>query len=315
MIGSASIVSQQTFKRRSNMLTTSTSAYNYRAILDAAHKINWQVKDIIGDDKTLDFTKPFLPESLAQVQQIQCLSASEKLILNQIRGNSYLYLFGVVEEFIVPLVLNHIQRLGTTEVMATQAFLCFAEEEGKHIQLFREFSKAFQAGFGRPCPCIGPAKDIGDAVLQHSALGVALIVLHIEWMTQQHYLNSVRDQQDLDPQFCSLLKHHWLEEAQHAKLDTLMVETIAQTLDRAAIQQGIKDYFAIKEFLNSGLLMQVQLDIESLQMATGRILTETEKSEIQTIQTQAYRWTFLESGATHPNFVQTFDALNAATGN
>ncbi|HEY9629309.1 MAG TPA: hypothetical protein V6C84_18560 [Coleofasciculaceae cyanobacterium] len=109
------------------------------------------------------------------------------------------------------------------------------------------------------------------------------------------------------------MKHHWLEEAQHAKLDTLMVKSIAQKLDKAAIQQGIEDYLAIGEFLEGGLMMQVQLDIESLQTATGRVLTEAEKSEIEIAQAQAYRWTFLESGMTHPNFAQTLDELKSAS--
>ena len=39
------------------------------------------------------------------------------------------------------------------------------------------------------------------AVLSHSPLGVALVILGIEWMTQKHYLESVRDDEDLDPQF------------------------------------------------------------------------------------------------------------------
>jgi hypothetical protein len=300
------------------MTTPPVYPYSYQAILNAAHKVTWQVEDLIGGDKLLDFTKPFLPETLAGVQGIECLNAQEKLILNQLRANSYLHLFGVVEEFIVPLVLEHIQQIGTDDILATQAFLCFAEEEGKHIQLFRQFEAAFQAGFAHPCACIGPAKAIADAVLKYSPLGVALAVLQIEWMTQRHYLDSVKehqvqDHQELDPQFCSLLKHHWLEEAQHVKLDTLMVKSIAQKLDKAAIQQGIEDYLAIGEFLEGGLMMQVQLDIESLQTATGRVLTEAEKSEIENAQAQAYRWTFLESGMTHPNFAQTLDELKAAS--
>ncbi|HEY9659005.1 MAG TPA: hypothetical protein V6C65_11175, partial [Allocoleopsis sp.] len=264
----------------------------------------------IGGDKCLDFTKPFLPESLAGVQSISCLNHTEKLILNQIRGNSYLYLFGVVEEFIVPLILEHIQQIGTEDILATQAFLCFAEEEGKHIHLFRRFAEEFKAGFGSPCGVIGPAKAIADAVLKHHPLGIALVILQIEWMTQRHYLDSVQNNQTLDPQFCSLLKHHWLEEAQHAKLDTLMVGAMVQKLDDAEIQKGIEDYFAIGAFLDGGLMMQVQMDIESLQTVLGRTFTEAEKQEIQTAQEQAYRWTFLGSGMNHPNFIKTLSELS-----
>ncbi len=54
-------------------------------------------------------------------------------------------------------------------------------------------------------------------------------------MTQRHYLESVSDDQALDPQFKSLLRHHWMEEAQHAKLDTLMVEALAEAAGRREI--------------------------------------------------------------------------------
>ncbi len=294
------------------MVTTLSTPYSYKTTLEAAHKVTWRVEDIIGGDKRLDFAKPFMPEALAGVESITCLNSAEKLVLNQIRGNSYLYLFGVVEEFIVPLVLQHLQNIGTEDIVATQAFLCFAEEEGKHINLFRRFEQEFKAGFGTPCSCIGPAKAISEGVLKHHPLGVALAILQIEWMTQHHYLDSIQGDQGLDPLFCSLLKHHWLEEAQHAKLDTLMVETMVQNLDDVEIQKGIEAYFEVGEFLAGGLMMQVQLDIESLQIAIGRTFTDAEKQEIQVAQEKAYGWTFWGSGLTHPNFLRVLGELSEA---
>ena len=115
----------------------SASANPYASILKDAAKVNWQVQDLIGEDKALDFTKPFLPEPLAHTEAIACLNATERLKLNQIRGNSYLQLFGLVEEFILPLVVEHVKAIGCDRIEATQAYLCFAEEESKHIHLFR----------------------------------------------------------------------------------------------------------------------------------------------------------------------------------
>ncbi|MDM9382394.1 hypothetical protein QUB80_16960 [Chlorogloeopsis sp. ULAP01] len=286
--------------------------YTYESTLKDAYKVNWRVEDLIGNDKRLDFTKPFLPDALAGVKAITCLNQQEKLILNQIRGNSYLHLFGVVEEFILPLVIDHVQQTGYEDMQATQAFLHFAEEESKHIRLFRRFAEEFELGFGTKCNCIGPAKEIAEAVLKHSQLGVALVTLHIEWMTQHHYLDSVRNNQAeaLDPQFCSLLRHHWMEEAQHARLDTLMVKHIAQELDFKGIETGINDYVAIVNLLDGGLKAQVQLDIESLSLATGRILNKPERQQIQAAQEKFYRWTFIGSGMTHPNFVQVVGELS-----
>src|SRR5215471_239974 len=240
--------------------------YDYKSNLETSLRINWKIEDVIGG-RTLDYRKPFLPDALAGVAGIRCLSAKEKLKLNQIRGYTYLYLFGLVEEF--------------------------------------------EKGFGTPCAAIGPAKDIAAAILKHSRLGVFLTTLHIEWFTQRHYIESVRDNaaEGLDPLFCSLLKHHWLEESQHAKLDTLVVDKLADSVGPEQIEAAVDDYMDIGKMLDGGLAAQIQLDLESLQKAIGRTLSSDEKAEIVAAQTRAYRWTFLLSGMTHPNFDKSLREL------
>ncbi|NEP16950.1 MAG: hypothetical protein F6J97_08580 [Leptolyngbya sp. SIO4C1] len=291
------------------------ATYSFESALKLAAKVNWQVEDIIGGDQQLNFAQRFLPETLANVSGIHCLNDAEKLKLNQIRGNSYLHLFGLVEEFIVPTVIGHLKTNGLTDITAAQALLHFAEEESKHIRLFRQFAKAFERGFGSRCECIGPAHEIAAAIAQHSPLGVMLIILYIEWMTQYHYLESVRNNsfESLDAQFCSLLRHHWLEEAQHTGLDTLMLEQLAQTLSPTEIETGIEDFFKIVAFLNGGLMAQAQLDIASLERATERTFTEAEKAEIQAIQQPSYQWAFIGSGITHRNFVQVFNTIGPSS--
>jgi len=83
--------------------------YTYAAALAASQRINWRVEDIIGGEKRLDFDKPFMPEALARIAPLDSLSAREKLLLNQIRGHGYLYQFGLVEEFILPFLLDHMR--------------------------------------------------------------------------------------------------------------------------------------------------------------------------------------------------------------
>src|SRR5262249_55696504 len=153
--------------------------------------------------------KPFMPESLAMVEPLEFLTREEKLILNQIRGNTYLCIFGLVEEFILPFVMDQARAdLEQHDDYATRALLKFAGEEAKHIQLFKRFRQDFQDGFGTECPVIGPPSAIANAILAHDPLGVALTTLHIEWMVQRHYIDSIKDDKELDRQFKSLLKHH-----------------------------------------------------------------------------------------------------------
>jgi hypothetical protein len=287
--------------------------FSYQECLAASQKVNWRVEDLIGNDKRLDFTKPFLPESLARVGPLSFLTDEERLALNHIRGHGYLYIFGLVEEFIEPFVVDHARRGPEDDDYRVRAFLQFAAEEAKHIHLFKRFRAAFERGFGSTCDVIGPPHEIARAVLAHHPLSVALVILHIEWMTQRHYVDSVKDDQDLDPQFKSLLKHHWMEEAQHAKLDTLMVETMAKDCSEDEIAQAIEGYVAIGGLLDGGLAQQVVFDLEALTRATGRVFTEAEREEFTAVQQQATRWTFLGSGMTHENFLTTVESLRPGT--
>jgi hypothetical protein len=282
--------------------------YDYQTNLEASLRINWRIEDVIGG-RQFDYSKPFLPDSLAGVKGIRCLNAKEKLKLNQIRGYTYLYTFGLVEEYILPSVVEHTETAVHGDDYEIRALLRFAEEEAKHIQLFKWFVREFEKGFGTPCATIGPAKDIAAAILKHSRLGVFVTTLHIEWMSQRHYVDSVKGNPDLDPLFCSLLKHHWLEEAQHAKLDALIIDKIASSLTSEEIESAVQDYMSIGKLLDDGLAAQVQLDLASLSKAIGRTLSDSEKAEIAQAQIQAYRWTFLVSGMTHPNFDRTLREL------
>ena len=239
------------------------SNYSYQGALEASERINWRVEDIIGGEKKLDFTKPFMPESLAQVKQLSFLTAAEQRTLNQIRGHEYLSMFGLVEEFILPYVVDHARLQLSGDDYRVRALLQFAGEEAKHIHLFKRFREEFEAGFGSKCDFIGPAEDVKRFVLSHSPLGVGIAILHIEWMTLRHYIEGVKDNQDLDPQFKSLLKHHWLEESQHTKLDTLIVEALAKDATEKEIEQAFQEYADIGGFLDNGIKQQTEFDVES----------------------------------------------------
>jgi hypothetical protein len=286
--------------------------YTYQSALATAEGIRWRVEDIIGGEKRLDFTKPFMPESLARVDELSFLTSGEKRTLNQIRGNAYLSIFGLVEEFILPFVLDHARPQLQPDDYRTRALLQFAGEEAKHIHLFKNFREDFERGFGTACAVIGPPEEIASAVLAHDRLAVALVILHIEWMTQRHYIDSVREDQQLDPQFKSLLKHHWMEEAQHAKLDTLMVKALAEGRDIREIDAAVEEYLKIGGLLDAGLKQQVDFDLDAFTRATGRELNEEEKDQFRRAQLQANRWTYLGSGMTHERVLATLGSLSPA---
>ena len=276
--------------------------FTYDAVLASSQRAAWQIDDVLPERAELDFSRPFLPEALARTGKAAGLSRPERLLLNQIRGHEYLALFGLVEEFILPFVLDHARPLLNGGDYRVRALLQFAGEEAKHIQLFRRFRETFSRGFGEECAVIGPADQIAAAVLAHDPLAVGLAVLQIEWMTQAHYLEAVRDDAQLEPLFKSLLKHHWMEEAQHAKLDALMVEALGQGRGETAIVAAFDGYLAISGLLDGGLSAQTQMNLAALERRIGRSLPAEHWAQLERQQHQAARWTFLGSGMAHPRF-------------
>lgn len=283
---------------------------SYQDLLETSRRIQWRVDDLIGGDKGLDFSRPFLPETFARTGSLTFLTPDEQLVLNHIRAHGYLAMFELVEAFILPFVVTQSDAEdGDDDPSRRAALKNFAEEEAKHIALFQRFKREFAEGFGHECGFIGPPEAIRDEVLRHGPLAVGILVLGIEWMSQGHYVESVKDDGDLDPQFKSLLKHHWMEEHQHAKLDGMVVRSLARGRPVEAIEGAIDEYLEMGAFLDGGLQEQVKLDLESLEARLDRRLTDDQRAQFLEVQLQALRWTFLGSAMRNQNFLAVLGDL------
>ena len=282
--------------------------FTYEKVLASSLRAQWELDDVLRVDQELDFSRKFMPESLARTAAAPGLSADEQLTLNHISAYQYLYYFGVVEQFILPFVLDHARPILNEDDFRVRALLNFASEEAKHVHLFRRFTDAFDRGFPVKCVMLGPPGKLQNMILSHHPLAVGLIVLMIEWMTQAHYLGSIRSDEDLDPLFKSLLKHHWMEEAQHAKLDTLMVDALAEGRSEQEIALVINEFFQIAGYLDASLKRQAGLNLAALQRAIGRSIANPGQLVAQ--QYAASRWIYLGSAMTHPNFQATLQSVS-----
>jgi hypothetical protein len=282
--------------------------FNYEATLASSLRAQWQLDDVLGETQDLDFSRNFMPESLAQTSALVTLNAGEQRVLNQIAAHQYLSIFGVIEEFILPFLLDHARPALRDDDWRVRALLNFAGEEAKHIHLFKRFHDAFVRGFPVECRVIGPSEAIGAKILSHDPLAVGLVILMIEWMTQAHYLGSIRDDGDLDPLFKSLMRHHWMEEAQHAKLDTLIVEALAEGRTEREFDRAMDEFFEIGGFLDDGLKTQAAFNLDALEQAIGRMIDGRDAIEAQ--QHQAARWTYIGSGMVHERFKATLEQIS-----
>lgn len=282
--------------------------YTYQDCLDNSKKVSWKEDEILAG-RNFDFSKRFLPNKLTGVDEIECLNDDEKRRLNQIMGNAYCHIFAFVEEFIIPAITEEAMDDVYGDEVKLRALLRFAEEELKHQQLFRRSIDLFGQGLGTECGLIPDREEVAKVVRSKSKLAVLLLTSVIEWFTQLHYIEHVRDDSDLDGLFRDLLKFHWAEEAQHAKLDALLIGELAEKLTPEERETAIDEVIELGGAIDGLLSQQIGLNIEAFEKVTGRTLTAAEKEEITTKTQRAWRWTFLVSGLEHPNVVKLVSEL------
>jgi len=282
--------------------------YSYPDVLKSSLKAAWTERQVL-DGKAFDFARRFLPDRLSGVDDIQCLGEDEKLKLNQIMGNAYCHIFAYVEEYIIPQALEAAQRDVYGDETRLRTLLRFAEDESKHQSLFKSSMALFESGFGLTCGLIPGREDVARVVLGKSRLCSYLLTSMIEWFTQAHYLEHVKERRDLDPLFQDLLRYHWIDEAQHAKIDSLLIEELCDRISVADREAAVDELLELGGAIDGLLSQQADLDIESLERAVGRTFDDDERQEIKRHTLRAYRWTFLVSGLEHPKFVQIVSEL------
>ncbi|WP_241758584.1 diiron oxygenase [Pyxidicoccus parkwayensis] len=271
----------------------------------------WKIDDLLPKDTSLDFTRRFLSDSLTNTEGITCLSAGEKLMLNQIRSNSYAHLFLFLEEYAVALAAQRagLELHGNPTHM--RALLRFSEEELKHQQLFARYTETFARGFKVPPALLDNQVAVAKAIMSKSNLGVLFFNLHMELMTQQHYVETMRDneRESLDPLFRNMLKHHWQEEAQHTRLDFLEAQKI---IDGAPdmVDAAMTEYAELLQALRGTLNAQLQLDLQTFEKAAERTFTEAERKEIFDAQERSYVYGFIGMGMKAPLFLSRMRTLS-----
>jgi len=282
--------------------------YSYEEILQTSIKVAWTEREVL-EGRDFDYSKRFLPNRLSETDGIRCLDGHEKLKLNQIMGNAYCHLFAYVEEYIIPQALEAAQRDIWGDEARLRTLLLFAEDESKHQALFQRSTELFERGFGVRCGLIPAREEVARVVLSKSRLCSYLLTSMIEWMTQMHYVEHVKDRRELDGLFRDLVRYHWMDEAQHAKIDSLLIDEIVREVSADDREKAVDELLELGGAVDGLLSQQADLDLASLEVAIGRTLSDADKDEIKRHTQHAYRWTFLVSGLEHPEFVQIVGEL------
>src|SRR4029078_3604782 len=166
--------------------------FNYEGTLVSSLRAQWVLDEVLRVDQELDFSRGFMPESLSRTAAIEALNPFEQRVLNHISAHQYLSIFGIVEEFILPFLLDHSRGELRQDDWRVRPLLNFAGEEAKHIHLFKRFTAAFVRGFPVECQVIGPSEAIGAKVLSHDPLAGGVLILLVEGSDERESPGDVR---------------------------------------------------------------------------------------------------------------------------
>lgn len=281
------------------------TGYSYADCLRNAYRVNWKIGDVL-DGQRFDPSRRWLPARLSGADAVASLTADEKRKLTHVEMGAYAHLFGYVEAFIAPTMVTLARDVETRDRDAFDALTNFASEEVKHMTLFREVRGRVDEALGFPLLLLPGQQDVARAVRSKQTGAVLLLTAAIEWFTQLHYLTCFKDDAALDPFTRHIFKCHWLEESQHARMDHLETLRAFDGMADADRDMAVDDVIDLVGTLEGLLRKQAAFDVENLERYLDRALPAAARDEVYARVLEAKRYTFIETGVTHPNFLELF---------
>lgn len=291
-----------------------TRGVDYPSIVATSEKVAWTVEEIFRD-RRFDVTKNIVPDSWVRTQHLAFLGEQAQRTLNHLRAFSYVHLFGNYEEFI-PIHLTGLAQQDWHDDRAhLRALLRFGEEEMKHQQLFLRAEAVLEESCGYTFGRYFNKERLTaftQATLAYPPLPRSLILLALEWGSQRHYVDSVRDHtgESGDPLYVDILKYHWIEENQHTKTGVLEIERLAADMRPEELRRAFDDIQGIGGLVDQTFVGQVEQEIATLQRVTDCKFTESERTVLAETLHQSMTAIWAEVAFTHPRFKQVALALS-----
>jgi hypothetical protein len=291
---------------------------DYPAIVAASEKVAWTVDDVFRD-RWFARRQPIVPPSWIGAEKLSFLDDRDQLTLNHCRAFSYVHLLGNFEEFLTPHLSGIVTRESHDDRAHLRALCRFGDEELKHQQLFQRAERALETSCGiRFARHFDDAKvavtSLTKSILERPPLARFLMVLALEWGTQRHYVESVRNQraEGGDPLYVDILKAHWAEEAQHTKTDALEIARLAEGMSADELSVAFDDLLAIAGLVDGAFSDQATKEVETLERVNRRTFAEAERTELRATLHASLSAIMAGVGLSHPKFVAVACELSTA---
>jgi hypothetical protein len=291
------------------MHTISAPHASYAKVIEVSKRVRWEIERDVIRGRRFDMSRPFLPDGLSLVDEIEGLSAAEQRLLSQVQGRTYAYIFGLVERFIAAKVMDLGRAHQFGDQVALEALVRMTDEEIKHQELFRRLEQMMAADMPAGYQRTADPNAVAQAVLAAPTWSVLALTLDIELFTQAHYRASIQPAERICPLWKDVFLFHWKEEAQHAILDEIEFVQENARLDTAARDAAVDGLIALVGAVDGILQAQAKADADYFMAAAGRAFDADEAARVHDGVLKAYRWQYIVSGVMEPRFQKVLFAM------
>jgi hypothetical protein len=280
----------------------------YARCIEGSKRVRWEIERDVIRGRNLDFSSKFLPDGLAKMGHLDFLTEAERRFASQIQGRTYANMFGLVERFIAPKILEVSRNHWLGDQTAFEALVRVTDEELKHQELFRRMERMAAAGMPEGYTFLPQANEVARAVLGKSTWAVLALICHIELFVLAHYRQAIEPDPALSPLWKDVFTFHAREEAQHAILDELEWMRENDTLTAEQRDQGVDDLIALVAAVDGLVQMQAKADTGYFVNHT-RGFTNGGPGRVEAAFLAAYRWQYIVSGVQDPRFAEILGGM------
>ena len=290
-------------------VSQSNRAARYARALNVSRRSDWQIDRDLIQKRTLDFTKKFLPDGLSLIDRLDFLTPENEVLLSQVQGRTYAYLFGLVERFISAKMLDQTRGHILGDQNALEGLVRFSSEELKHQELFRRLEDMMASSMPAGYMKVADPNEVAAVVLGKSTWSVLGLTCHIELFVQAHFEQSIEPRQELCHLFKDVFRYHWRDECRHVMLDELEWTAEDGRLNAAQRDQAVDDLIALVGAVDGILAAQSRADAGYFIGIAGRDFTAEEQEHIASAVFAAYRWQYIVSGVQHVHFSRLLTSM------
>jgi hypothetical protein len=281
----------------------------YAKAIEVSKRVRFDIDRDVIRARELDFSQKFLPDGLSKLRELPFLGAAEKRLFSQVQGRTYANMFGLVERFIGPKMLQASADHWLGDQTAFEALVRFTDEELKHQEMFRRMEALSASGMAPGYIFLPQPNDVAKVVLGKHSWAVLALICHIELFVLAHYREAIEPDPQLSALWKDVFTFHAREESQHALIDELEWRREDAKLSAGERDAAVDDLIALVGAVDGILQMQAQADSTYFLSVCGRSFGAAEAMAIGRTLLAAYRWQYIVSGVQEPRFQQILGAM------